>query len=161
MPAAKVIYEDDDLQIATWSRVFINRWRAAATKERLITLCEHQLAHIESVGDRRIAVITVLEDKTGLMPSSDARKEAEVTAKATRDAVMLQAQIVEGDGFVAATFRALLTGVMLAIRAPYPNKVFKTVEDAMPWFEDHLHRAGYQDDAAGVLAAVTGLRNAV
>jgi hypothetical protein len=161
MPAAKVLYEDDHLQIATWSRVFISRWRAAATKEQLVILCEHQLALIEAVGDRRIAVITVLEDKTGLMPSSDARKEAEAVAKATRDAVMLQAQIVEGEGFVAATFRALLTGVMLAIRAPYPNKVFRTVDDAMPWIEEHLHVAGYQDDAAGVSAAVSGLRDAV
>ena len=62
--------------------------------------------------------------------------------------------MVEGDGFVAASIRALLTGVALAIRAPYPNKVFRTVDEALPWVEEQLRKAGYADDAAGVAAAV-------
>jgi hypothetical protein len=157
MAAPKVIFEDDGLQIAVWSRVFINRWRTAATQERLVILGRHQRALVEAIADRRIAVITTLEDKTGLMPNAAARKEAEVVAKAVRDAVLVQAQVVEGDGFVAASLRALLAGVMLAIRAPYPNKVFKTIEDALPWVEGQLHKAGYVEDAAGVVAAVTGL----
>lgn len=157
MPAPQVIYEDDGLQIATWSRVFINRWRTVASQERLAILGQHQRALVDATDDRRIAVIVTLEDKTGLMPNAAARKEAELVAKSVRDAVIVQAQIVEGEGFVAASMRALLTGVMLAIRAPYPNKVFKTVEDALPWVEGQLRRAGYEQDAAGVTAAVLGL----
>lgn len=157
MPTATVVYEDDGLQIVTWSRVLVNRWKTAATKERLVVLREHQLALIDEIGDRRIAVITALEDRTGLMPSAEARKEAEAIAEATRDALILMAQVVEGDGFVAATFRALLAGIMLAIRAPYPNKVFKSVSDALPWVEEHLRRGGYEHDAAGLSTAVRGL----
>lgn len=157
MPTATVVYEDADLQIATWSRVFVNRWRTAASKERLSILGEHQMALIDAVGDRRIAVVTVLEDKTGLMPNGEARKEAERIATVTRDALVLQAQVVEGDGFVAAAFRALLAGVALAIRPPYPIKVFRTAHDAMPWIEEHLRKGGYPDEATHVSAVVLEL----
>ncbi len=154
MDSPRVVYEDDGLQIATWSRVFINRWRTVATVERLTILGKHQHALIDAMGDRRIAVLTTLEDKSGLMPNAPARKEAEALARSTREAVILQAQVLEGDGFVAASIRALLTGVMLAIRAPFPNKVFKTVDEALPWVEEQLRKAKYADEAAGVVAAV-------
>lgn len=150
MPAPRLVYEDDGLEIVTWSRVFINRWRSVATQERLAILCEHQLALVDATPDRRIAVVTTLVDRSGLMPNAAARKEAELVAKKVREFVVLQAQVVEGDGFVAASIRAILTGVMLAIRAPYPNRVFKTVDDALPWVEGKLHEAGYPDDASGV-----------
>lgn len=160
MPEPKVVFEDDALQISIWSRVFINRWSTVATKQRLVVLRGHQMELIESVGDRRIAVVTILEDKTGLMPSSDARKEAESIARITRDALMLQAQVVEGDGFVAAAFRALLAGVALAIRAPYPIKVFRSLEDGLPWIEQQLLENGYRDDAQGVAGVLSGLGRA-
>ncbi|MCX4242588.1 hypothetical protein [Paraliomyxa miuraensis] len=156
--SAKVVFEDDALQLATWSRVFINRWRTAATKRRLTILRRHQLELIDSVDDRRIAVITILEDETGLLPPADARKEAEEIARITRDAVMLQAQIVEGRGFVAAALRAVLAGVALAARAPHPIKVFGTLEDGLPWIQQQLRRGGYHDDARGVSEVLIGLR---
>lgn len=159
MPASapEVVYEDQDLQLAIWSRVFINRWRTAATAPQLVRLHRHQRALIDAVGDRRIAVLTVLEDRSGLMPSSEAREQARRIAQDTRDAIFVQAQVVEGDGFVSATFRALLAGVMLAVRAPYPFRVFRSVTEALPWLEEHLERAGYQADARGVAEAIPEL----
>jgi hypothetical protein len=153
-PAPRVIYDDEGLQIAIWSRVFFNRWRTTATQERLVVLGEQQRALVQATADKRIAVVTVLEDKSGTMPSGPARKEAEAVAKSVREAVIVQAQVVEGDGFVAASIRALISGISLAIRAPYPNKVFKTVDEALPWVEQQLAKAGYPEDAAGVAAAV-------
>lgn len=155
--APRVIHDDEGLQIAVWSRVFINRWRTVATLERLVVLGEHQRALVQATADKRIAVLTVLEDKSGAMPSGPARKEAEAVAKSVREAVALQAQVVEGDGFVAASIRALLTGITLAIRAPYPNKVFKTLDEALPWVEEQLRRAGYEQDAAGLSGALQAL----
>lgn len=160
VPVPRVLYDDEGLQIAIWSRVFINRWRAVATLERLLVLGEQQRALVKATGDQRIAVLTVLEDESGSMPSAPARKEAEAVAKSVRDAVIVQAQVVEGEGFVAASIRALLTGIALAIRAPYPNKVFKTVDEALPWVEEQLRKAGYADDAAGVAAAVRSVESA-
>jgi hypothetical protein len=153
-PAPRVVYDDEGLQIAIWSRVFFNRWRTTATQERLVVVGEQQRALVEATSDKRIAVVTVLEDKSGAMPSGPARKEAEAVAKSVREAVIVQAQVVEGDGFVAASIRALISGISLAIRAPYPNKVFKTVDEALPWVEQQLAKAGYPEDAAGVAAAV-------
>lgn len=154
VPVARVVFEDEGLQIAVWSRVFINRWRTVATVERLAVLGKHQHALIKATPDHRIAVVTVLADKSGSMPNGPARKEAEAVAKSVRDAVAVQAQVIEGDGFVAASIRALLTGIGLAIRAPYPNRVFKSVDEALPWVEEQLRKAGYGQDAAGVSAAV-------
>jgi hypothetical protein len=155
--APRVVYDDEGLQIAIWSRVFISRWRKVATLERLAVVGEQQRALVQAMDDGRIAVLTVLEDKSGAMPSGPARKEAEAVAKSVRDAVALQAQVVEGDGFVAASIRALLSGISLAIRAPYPNKVFKTLDEALPWVEEQLRKAGYAQDAAGISAAVRSI----
>jgi hypothetical protein len=161
VPTPRVVYDDEGLQIAIWSRVFINRWRTAATLERLLVLGKHQRGLVGATDDKRIAVVTVLEDKSGSMPSGPARKEAEAVAKSVREAVIVQAQVVEGEGFVAASIRALLTGITLAIRAPYPNKVFKTVDEALPWVEQQLVKAGYPQDAAGVAAAVRAVGRGV
>lgn len=157
MTTPTVVHKSDDLLLATWSRVFINRWRTAATSELLSVVMREQLAFIDSFDDRKIAVLTTLEDSSGVMPNSASRKKAEEVAKATRESLILQAQVVQGDGFVAAAFRALLSGITLAIRAPYPTKVFKTEEEAMPWVAEQLKRAGHGDDAAGVAAAVESL----
>ena len=155
--APRVVYDDEGLQIAIWSRVFVNRWRTVATLERLQVIGEHQRGLVRAVPDGRIAVLTVLEDRSGAMPSGPARKEAEAVAKSVREAVILQAQVVEGDGFVAASIRALLSGISLAIRAPYPNNVFRTVDEALPWAEGQLRRAGYDADADGIETAVRSL----
>lgn len=154
MSAPIVVHEDERLQIATWSRVFINRWKTAATVEHLDVLFEHERALIDSVGDGRIVVLTTLQDRTGMMPDGRARKRAERIALATRSAQILQAQVVEGDGFVSATARALLTGVTLASRVPYPIKVFRSESAALPWIGEGLARAGYGRDAAGLAAAL-------
>ena len=158
MPSPTVVHQSDVLQLATWSRLFINRWRTAAAPKLLDTVLREQLAFIDSFEDRRIAVLTTLEDTSGLMPTGEARKKAEQIAKTTRDFQILQAQVVLGDGFVAATFRALLTGITLAIRAPYPTKVFKSEAAALPWIAEQMRKAGFDTDTGELIEAVDGLQ---
>ena len=63
-------------------------------------------------------------------------------ARAGRECLLGSAQVVEGVGFVAAAARAVMSGIQLAVRAGYPQKVFGKVDDAMPWVGELLRKGG-------------------
>lgn len=149
MREAKAIHLEDELQLWTWGRVFVNRWVSPAQVVLLQRLAMAQAELIESVPDRRIAVFTVLAQNSTRLPSSDARKEAERIAKTYGPSIGTQAQVIEGNGFIAATARALLTGVNVAARVPYPVKVFAGAENSVPWFTDQLRTLGFESDGFG------------
>lgn len=157
MTEPELVYADDDIQLATWSRVFVNRWVCPARKDLLVRLSEVQGAHVDAMPDGRTAVFTILAQDSNGIPDSAARKEAEQVAKRYRDAVQVSAQIVLGEGFLATTARALLTGVNLATRLPYPIKVFRSIDESLPWFREQLDKQGFEDDAAGFPAAIQSL----
>lgn len=157
MIAPKVVHADDDIMLATWSRVFINRWVSPARKDLLVRLSDAQGEHIASIRDGRTAVFTILAQNSSRMPDADARKEAEVVAKRHSHAIAVSAHIVEGDGFLAAITRAMLSGINLAVRTPYPVKVFSSVDDSMPWFREQLKTLGWVEDAEGLPEALQSL----
>lgn len=149
-----VVHEDDALQIVVWDRVVTSRWRSAPTKEGLVLLGRHQRALLEALGDGRILALTIVGPRATMLISGEARKEAEALAKSGRTTLIALAQVVEGEGFMAATARAVISGVQLAVRNPYPTKVFGRVDEACPWMEERLRAAGYT-------AGADGLRNAL
>jgi hypothetical protein len=149
-----VVHDDQELRIVTWASVLAVRWRATPTKDKLELLGRHQRLLADATVDRRIVLITVLSPKAGLLLSSDARKEAETFARAGREVLLGLAQVVEGEGFVAATARAVMSGIQLAVRAGHPVKVFGTLDEALPWVSELLRGGGHQRDAAEVAAAL-------
>lgn len=157
MPAVpSVVHDDDNLQIVVWDRVVASRWRSAPTKDGLVLLGRHQRALTDSFDDRRIFALTIVGPRAAMLISGDARREAEVLALAGRDTLIGLAQVVEGEGFIAATARAVISGVQLAVRTPYPTKVFGRVEDARPWMEERLRAAGHATVASELRAALEG-----
>jgi hypothetical protein len=149
-----IVHEDDEVRIATWSIVLASRWHATPSKQKLELLGRQQRALAESTVDRRIVVLTVLASGAGLMLTNEARNAAEAVAKAGREYVAGLAQVVEGEGFMAATARAVMSGIQLAVRARYPTKVFGTVDEALPWVAELLRKAGHERDADEVASAL-------
>lgn len=155
MPAVpNVVHDDENLQIVVWERVITSRWRSAPTKDGLVLLGRQQRALSDAFDDRRIFALTVVGPRAAMLISGEARREAEKLALAGRETLIGLAQVVEGEGFIAATARAVISGVQLAVRSPYPTKVFGSVEEARPWMEERLRAAGQAVVADGLQAAI-------
>lgn len=155
-----VVHDDEDLHILTWGAVLVNRWRVTPSKAKLQLLGQHQRRLAEATVDRRILVVTVLSPGVGLLLTAEARKEAEAVAAAGREYLFALAQVVEGEGFIAAAARAVMSGVQLAVRAGYPVKVFGRVDEALPWVSDQLRAKGQVRDADEVMDVLLPLVDA-
>ena len=145
--AHDVVHDDDELCIVTWASVVGARWRATPTRAKLELLARHQRMLAEATFERRIVAVTVVSPGATLILTGEARTAAEAADRAGSAYLMGLAQVVEGEGFAAATARAVLTGIQLAVRAGYPSKVFSTIDDAMPWVSMLLRKAGLHRDA--------------
>jgi hypothetical protein len=152
--AHDVLHDDEELRIVSWSCVLAARWRATPSKPKLELLGRHQRMLADATVDRRIVAITIVSPSASLILTGEARKESETLAKAGREYVLGLAQVVEGEGFGAAAARAVLTGIQLAVRAGYPQKVFGTLGDAMPWVAELLRKGGHERDADDVIATL-------
>lgn len=153
--AHDVVHDDEELRIVTWAGVLGARWRATPTKRKLELLGRQQRMLADATFERRIVAITVVSPGATLILGGDARTEAEAIAHAGSDFLMGLAQVVEGEGFAAATARAVLSGIQLATRAGYPMKVFGTLDDATEWVAELLRKAGHDRDATEVAAALS------
>jgi len=152
--AHDVVHDDEELCIVTWASVVGARWRATPTRSKLELLARHQRMLAEATFERRIVAITVVSPGASLILSGDARDAAEAVDKAAGAYLIGLAQVVEGQGFAAATARAVISGIQLAVRAGYPMKVFSTIGDAMPWVALLLRKAGQQRDSEDVAEAM-------
>ena len=47
------------------------------------------------------------------------------------EVVKAGSMVIEGTGFVAATFRSVLSMILLALRPNYPFKIFASIEDGL------------------------------
>lgn len=150
-----LVRDDASIRIVVWSRVLAQRWRATPTPEALDALGHAQQDLIRSTLDGRIYVISVISPKMGMLLSGEARNKAEAVAGMARDNVAALAQVVEGDGFKSAAARAVMSGVQLAIRAPYPVKVFDTIASGFAWIEKALREAGHARDAHELAEVMT------
>ncbi len=77
-------------------------------------------------------MVTVVE-AAAEMPDAGARDELARLFRSLSTSVICSALVFEGDGFRAATVRALTTTINLVARQPFPHKVFATVGDAAKW----------------------------
>ena len=152
--AHDVVHDDDELRIVTWAGVLGARWRATPTKRKLELLGRHQRMLAEATFDRRIVAVTIVSPGATLILGGDARTEAEAMVHAGSTFTLGLAQVVEGQGFAAATARAVLTGIQLATRAGYPMKVFGSLGDATEWVAELLRKAGHDRDATEVAVAL-------
>ena len=54
------------------------------------------------------------------------------------EVVKAGAMVIEGTGFVAATFRSVLSMILLALRPNYPFKIFASIEDGLAFGLNHV-----------------------
>jgi hypothetical protein len=127
--APRILENDLDHALATWHRVVIVVWRRETSPSAIERLGLAMLVLERAIG-HSVGLFMVVEQGAPL-PSNEARStSATVLQKAS---LALSAVTFEGAGFRAAAVRAVVTGIGLLAKAPYPYKSFAQVEEAAAW----------------------------
>jgi len=102
-------------------------------------------------------VISIAVISTKALPrlTDEARKRAEIVTKQLAGKVRANVQVVEGDGFVGASVRAILSGFNLF--NPARGRIFASVPEAAAWLEAQRDLV---DDAKEVVDAIESARAA-
>jgi hypothetical protein len=141
--------------IAMWRNVLIQIWRTA-TSEVGARNARAAGAKLLAATQGPLGCIVVVE-RDAAMPSPAARAQlsalvADVAAR-TRGIALVQ----EGDGFRAATVRAVMTGLMLVARNAVPHKIFRTVDEGEAWLRSLMD--GHAGAPGELAQTVAGLRD--
>jgi len=133
--ALKIHARDDAHAVATWTNVLIAVWRtetrAAALDGVSQALGELVAAHPE------VALIQVVE-AGATAPDAEARRAIAAMLRRYADSIRCSAVVFEGDGFQAATLRAVVTGIAILSRPSYPDVVFGSTVAAINWTARHF-----------------------
>ncbi len=117
-----------DVVFALWDRVALNIWRGKTTVAAL-RRGEHLMDQYFSRRGERLLLLTLIE-ATAPLPPLDARLELVAFLKRANDKVERSALVFEGEGFRAASIRAVVAGASLFSRPAYPHRVFNSVGGA-------------------------------
>jgi hypothetical protein len=85
--------------------------------------------------------ITVLRADTP-PPAEPARRLIKRVFSEFGQVVSAGAMVIEGEGFVAATFRSVLSMIALALRPNYPFKIFANLHDGSEWVLKYVGPSG-------------------
>jgi hypothetical protein len=110
------------------------------------------MAQLKKNSPEGSAFITVLRADTP-PPAEPARKLIKRVFAEFGQVVSAGAMVIEGEGFVAATFRSVLSMIALALRPNYPFKIFANLHDGSEWVLKYVGPSGR--------VAVTDLVNAL
>jgi hypothetical protein len=107
------------------------------------SILEHQqrwMAQLEKNSPDGSAFVTVLRADTP-PPTEPVRKLIKRVFAEFARVVSAGAMVIEGEGFVAATFRSVLSMIVLALRPAYPFKIFANLTDGSEWVMKYVGAA--------------------
>lgn len=117
-----------DVVFGLWERVALALWRGKTTVVALRRGAEILANHAAACGNRAL-LLTVVEQHVPL-PTLEARMELVSLLTKANGLVERSALVFEGEGFRAASVRAVVAGVALFSRPDYPHRVFASVGSA-------------------------------
>jgi hypothetical protein len=151
-----IIERNNDHVLALWSRTVIVVWSHETTVSAVRRLGEHLLARATAVG-QPVGLFMVVEESAPL-PSSDARSMSAVVLRKAK--LAFSAVTFEGSGFRAAMVRAVVTGIGMLAKQPYPHQAFARLEDAAAWVAERTMKGQgdpiSQDDLIRAVRIVRG-----
>jgi hypothetical protein len=111
--------------------LFLAVFRGRCRTLDMTTMRESLAAFVQARAPRPVAVLVIIEYRATL----GERGRAEVAGMLSDASghVTHWANVVEGEGFWASTFRGITLTVSKLARYDFPLKTFATVETAVPW----------------------------
>lgn len=128
-PVTAVFHAERDFAVGRCGPVFIVVWKVDTTEAGMKRVSD--LFRAASLPDR-IGMLTIVDENAN-MPSSEARALGATFLARNANRIVASAVVHEGSGFRAAAVRAVVTGLSMIARQPYPHKVFPEVQPAASW----------------------------
>ena len=125
---SKTYEVDADHYIGRWSNVIISIWRRDPSAERLRSL-RTWAGRFLSETDGPVFAIVVVEDRCPV-PNDMGRKHSVGFIRDLGDRALGIVLVFEGSGFLAATSRAVMLGLMTAASFAMPYDIARTVDEA-------------------------------
>ena len=133
----RVIRCDETVIVAEAGPLCVTIWRGSATPEPF----EWQRAGLSEIVGRHprgAAFLCVIETSSS-PPQEDLRKASAQMIVNLGDRLKGTAVVIEGEGFMAAINRGVLTGIVLLTRSRRsPFAVFGTVTEGARWLSQHI-----------------------
>jgi hypothetical protein len=114
-----------DCVMALWEGVALGLWRGKTTVAAM-RRAGQIIATYGAERQSRVLLLTVIEEEAPL-PTLEARMEMVAFLKLANAVVERHAIVFEGEGFRAASVRAVVAGVALFSRPDYPCRVFGSI----------------------------------
>jgi hypothetical protein len=124
----KIHASSRDCVFATWERLVLAVWRGNTTVAA-VRRGDQVLAQYAAECGERVFLLTVVEENSPL-PPLEARMELAACLRRASTVVARSALVFEGEGFRAASVRAVVAGISLFSRPEYPHRVFASVGSA-------------------------------
>lgn len=128
-PTSAVLHTERDFAVGKCGPVFIVIWKVDTTEKGMKRVAD--LFRATSL-PQRIGMLTVV-DADATMPSAEARNLGAAFLAKNSNRIVASAVVHEGSGFKAAAVRAVVTGLSMLARQPFPHKVFSEVQPAASW----------------------------
>jgi hypothetical protein len=135
--------------VASYKRVFLSSVRAKPTVRDLQLLSAVGNEHSSRLRAKTCSLS--ISDVSVPMPDQDARQYAADLMSRSVQTSVAAALVLEGEGFLAGTARAVGTAIGLLARSPVPWKTFAAVGQASEWLTSLL---GYDATDSRALAEV-------
>lgn len=130
---------DEQHGVGVWRNLLIAVWRTE-TRAPAVDAVSAVLAKLSRT-HRDVALLQVIEEGA-TAPDADARRAISNMLKHNGSVIRCSAVVYEGDGFRAATLRAVVTGIALLSRPLYPHVVFASTISAINWTARHYSHDG-------------------
>lgn len=117
-----------DYVFAHWDRIVLAVWRGRTTVAA-VRKGDHLMHEHAARCGAPIRLLTIIEEAAPL-PPVEARMELVACLKRGAGTIERSALVFEGEGFRAASVRAVVAGVSLFSRPAYPHRVFNSVANA-------------------------------
>lgn len=155
----EVTFEDEGCRVATFRSLVVSVWRSTPTVARLgaVLRAADKLRGLPPpAGAFSVVAARPNIDLGGL--SGVIRRSAVGNFQRYKGDDLSSAFAIEGDGFMSAAMRSLLTGILIAARPTYPIHVFSTRADAAKWIVPRTQNATVPSfDAPALLRVVDAL----
>lgn len=157
---AKLLSINEALLVGSFGNICVVIWRSPPTIAA-VERVSLEYSRMKSQFPSGFAPVIIVEDGVGL-PDEAARKGLADLMDMYGRSMFCMAGVQEATGFRGAAIRSVLTAIDMLSQAPYPRRLFATVEQAAPWLTQHcMAQPNSAPITAGsLIAAVTELRRA-
>lgn len=146
MQAPETFHRDDAVTYAQCGPIWVMLMTGPPTEPGM-RLAAPTLAKMKAANPSGFATLTWILPSAGMKMDGPARQAAADVTKAYLNEILSMANVVEVDGFLGATVRAVLSGLTLLSSVKCPQRTFASMGEAVTWLTTATPKLGFPPEA--------------